>query len=82
MAKKKSRRPVLEAPYRPKTTLHIYSDGIKIPKAVKGKVGKSVTLIVKGKVVSQRLSKDIGRKQTESYDLEISKIKSSRRRKK
>lgn len=81
MAKKKSRTPTPEV-HKLKTTLYIHSDGIKIPKSVKGKVGKTVTLVVKGKVVSQRISKDIGKKQYESYDLEISKIKSSGRRKK
>lgn len=78
MGKKKS-RVFADAP-RMRPTLYLRSDEIKIPKSVKGKIGKNVTLTVRAKVVSQRLNRDIGRKQTESYDLEISRIKSSGRR--
>lgn len=74
---KKSR--AIEEP-RMKPTLYLRSEEIKIPKTVKGKLGKNVTLTVRAKVISQRLNRDIGRKQTESYDLEISRIKSSGRR--
>lgn len=79
MAKRKS-RVFVDAP-RMKPTLYLRSDEIKIPKSVKGKIGKNVTLIVRAKVISQRLDKDIGKKQRESFDLEISKIKSSGKRK-
>lgn len=77
MAKKKA-RPISEP--RMKPTLYLRSDEIKIPKTVKGKIGKKITLTVRAKVVGQRLSREVGRKQTESYDLEISKIKSTGRR--
>jgi hypothetical protein len=62
---------------RMKPMLYLYSDEMKIPNSVKGRLGKSVTLSVKAKVVSQRLTKDVGRKQRETYDLEIQRIKSS-----
>ena len=77
MAKKS--RAVLSEP-RMKPTLYLRSDEIKIPKSVKGKIGQNVTLTVKAKVIGQRLNRDIGKKQTESYDLEIQRIKSSGRR--
>ena len=80
MGKRKSRMLAPEV-YKPKTTLYLRSEEIKIPKSVKGKIGKNVTLTIRAKVVSQRLNKEIGRKQTESFDLEISKIKSSGRKK-
>ena len=61
---------------RMKPMLYLYSDGIKIPEAMKGKLGKIITLTVKAKVVSQQLSQRTGEKKRESYDLEIQKIKS------
>ena len=73
---KKSKAVVSEAPYKPKTMLYLESaSGIKIPESLKGKLGKLVTLLVKAKVVSQRLSQAAGEKRRESYDLEIQKIK-------
>lgn len=81
MAKKKSGTLPRFVEPKMKPTLYLRSEEIKIPKTVKGKLGKNVTLTVRAKVISQRLSRDIGRKQTESYDLEISKIKSSGRKK-
>jgi len=75
MAKKS--KAVLEAPYKPKTMLYLESaSGIKIPDSLKGKLGKLVSLLVKARVVSQRLSQAAGEKKRESYDLEIQKIKS------
>lgn len=65
---------------RMKPMLYLYSDEMKIPKSVKGRLGKSVTLSVKAKVVSQRLTKDVGRKQRETYDLEIQRIRGTGRR--
>jgi len=61
---------------RMKPTMYISSADFRIPKDIRGKVGKNVTLTVKGKIISQRLSREPNRKQIESYDLEISKIKS------
>lgn len=74
---KKSKAAVLEAPYKPRTMLFLESrSGIKIPESLKGKLGKLVTLLVKAKVVDQRLSQHAGEKKRESYDLEIQEIKS------
>lgn len=74
---KKSKTRVLEAPYKPKTMLYLESaSGIKIPDSLKGKLGKLVSLLVKARIVSQRLSQAAGEKKRESYDLEIQKIKS------
>jgi len=72
----KKSKVVLEGPVKMKPTLYLYSDsGLKIPESVKkSKLGKILSLLVKAKVISQRISQDIGRKQTESYDLEIERI--------
>jgi len=74
MAKKS--KPVLEGPVKMKPTLYLGSDsGVKVPESIKkSKLGKILSLVVKVKLISQRISQDIGRKQSESYDLEIQKI--------
>lgn len=58
-----------------KPMLFLYSDEVKIPDSIKGRLGKLVTLLVKAKVTGYSLNKDIRRKQRESYSLEIQKIK-------
>ena len=74
---KKSSTTVEEVSYKPKTMLYLESaSGIKIPEALKGKLGKLVNLLVKAKIVGQRLTQHAGEKKKESYDLEILKMKS------
>lgn len=75
MAKKKS-KVVLEAPAKMKPTLYLYSgSGVKIPESVKkSKLGKTLNLRMKARVIGQHLTRDIGREQSESYELEIQKI--------
>jgi len=74
MAKSKA----VSGPPRMRPMLFLESDsGTKIPKALRGKLGKIVNLLVKSKVVSQRLSQHAGEKKRESYDLDVLKIKST-----
>ena len=74
----KTKGMVSETPYKPTPMLYLESvSGIKIPEAVKGKLGKLVSLLVEGKIVGQRLNQHAGGKKHESYDIEILKIKSS-----
>ena len=66
--------------YIPKPTVYLNSQTIRIPNSIKNKVGKNVTLKINAKVISQRLNKELGKRQSESYDLEIRKIVSGRRK--
>lgn len=62
-------------PTRMKPMLYLYSNEVRIPDWLKGKLGKIVTLTARAKVVGHQLSQRTGEKKRESYDLEIQKIK-------